>query len=336
MKSNYKIKLLQNSIGKYSYAIFILLLFFISCDQEKGYELELPSHFPTPNIPADNSLTINRINLGKKLFFDPMLSKDTTVSCASCHFPTQAFSDTLPLSRGIHRNLGKRNAPSLLNVAFVPQLFRDGGVPNLEIQVISPLENPNEMGFKLRDAAERLSENDLYQKMSKSAYQREFSPYVLVRALAAYQRTLIGGNSRYDLFQFQNQKDQLSEGEQRGRQLFFNQKTNCSSCHEGVLFTNFAFENNGLHETYKDVGRAGVTMKQLDKFKFRVPSLRNVELTAPYMHDGSLANLEAVIEHYNQGGKQHLQQNPLIRPLYLTEREKADLVAFLKSLTHQN
>ena len=336
MKINQNISFLSNSTGVFLCAIFIFLLFFLSCDTPQDYALNLPSHFPTLNIPADNQLTQARVELGKKLFFDPSLSKDSTISCASCHFPTQAFSDTLPLSRGIHGNLGKRNAPSLLNVAFVPKLFRDGGVPSLEIQVISPLENPNEMGFKLRKAAERMAKSPLYQQMSQSAYERDCSPYVLVRALAAYQRTLIGGNSRYDLFQFQDQKDQLTASEQRGMQLFFSQKTNCSSCHSGVLLTNFAFENNGLYETYNDIGRAGVTMQQADKFKFRVPSLRNVERTAPYMHDGSWSSLEAVIEHYNQGGKKHPQQNPLIQPLGLTEIEKADLVAFLKSLTHQN
>lgn len=336
MDINQNISSLSNSTRIFLCAIFIFLFFLISCNPPQDYTLNLPSHFPTPNIPTDNLLTIDRVNLGKKLFFDPILSKDSTISCASCHFPNRAFSDTLPLSRGIHGNLGKRNAPSLLNVAFVPKLFRDGGVPSLEIQVISPLENPNEMGFKLRKAAERMAKSPLYQQMSQSAYQRDCSPYVLVRALAAYQRTLIGGNSRYDLFQFQGQKDQLSANEQRGMQLFFSQKTNCNSCHSGVLLTNFAFENNGLYQTYNDIGRAGVTMKQTDKFKFRVPSLRNVELTAPYMHDGSLNSLEAVIQHYNQGGKKHQQQNPLIQPLNLTEVEKADLVAFLKSLTHQN
>ena len=228
----------------------------------------------------------------------------------------------------------KRNSPSLINVAYTPLLMKDGGVTSLEKQVISPLENPNEMGFQLQAAAERMAESPLYQRMSLKAYEQEFTPYVLVRALAAFQRTLIGGTSKYDEYLLNGEnKALLSDSENRGMELFMSEKTNCSSCHSGVLLTNFGFENNGLHENYTDVGRAGVSLKQEDKFKFRIPSLRNIELTSPYMFDGSLKNLEEVIAHYNHGGKNHDQQNQLIRPLNLTEQEQSDLINFLKTLT---
>ena len=218
-------------------------------------------------------------------------------------------------------------------------LFNKRTVPILKDleAVISPLENPNEMGFELKAAAKRMAESQLYQRMSIEAYEREFTPYVLVRALAAFQRTLIGGTSKYDQYLLNGEKKELlSVSEYRGMQLFMSEKTNCSSCHSGVLLTNFEFENNGLYENYEDVGRAGVSLKQADKSKFRVQSLRNVELTAPYMFDGSLKNLEEVITHYNNGGKNHDQKNPLIRPLHLTKQEQQDLIDFLKILTDKD
>ena len=154
-----------------------------------------------------------------------------------------------------------------------------------------------------------------------------------MRALAAFERALISGNSRYDLFFYKKEKDKLTESEKRGMTLFFGQKTECSTCHSGVLFTNFDYKNNGLYTKYEDIGRAGVTMRQEDKHLFKVPSLRNVELTAPYMHDGSLLNLEDVVTHYNEGGEAHPNKSELIRPLNLSDVEQRDLVAFLKTLT---
>ncbi len=312
-------------------AIFITI---VSCDKDTPYELNIPKHFPIPEIPENNQLTVNRVELGKRLFFDPLLSKDSTISCASCHFPQYAFSDTIPLSKGINGGITERNSPSLVNVAYVKELFKEGGVPSLEHQVISPLENPAEMGFQLKAAAERLAENPYYQEMAQKAYARDFTPYVLVRAIAAFERTLIGGTSKYDEYLTAgNHKTIFSAAEHRGMELFFSKKTNCSNCHSGVLFTNFKYENNGLYEVYDNVGRSDVTLDKSDKFKFRVSSLRNVEVTAPYMLDGSLPTLEAVVEHYDSGGKNHYQKNDLIRPLGLTEEEKTDLVAFLKTLT---
>ena len=316
------------------YCVFLLLIFIFSCSQTDDYKLEIPAHFPELPIPEDNQLTANRVELGRLLFFNPLLSKDSTLACASCHFPKFAFSDTVSLSIGINGGKTKRNSPSLINVAYTPLLMKDGGVTSLEKQVIAPLENPNEMGFQLKAAADRIGERPIYQQMSQDAYGRAFSPYVLVRALAAFQRTLIGGTSKYDEYLSDGKNEKLfSISEKRGMKLFFSEKTNCSNCHNGVLFTNFEFENNGIHETYTDVGRADVTLDKSDKFKFKVPSLRNVELTAPYMFDGSLKTLEEVVTHYNNGGKNHYQKNTLIRSLKLTEQEQLDLVSFLKTLT---
>ncbi|MGB0864185.1 MAG: cytochrome-c peroxidase [Saprospiraceae bacterium] len=320
-------------MNKKYYLYLLLILLLSSCKEEIPFELTLPNHFSAPLIPLDNKLRESRINLGKMLFFDPLLSKDSTVSCASCHIPRYAFSDTVALSRGVNGELGKRNSPSLLNIAYAPKLFRDGGVNTLEHQVISPIENPSEMNFELKAVANRLAQNKNYQRMSQKAYQRDFSTYVLVRALAAFERTLISGNSRYDLFFYKKERNAITEAEKRGMALFFDKKTQCSTCHSGVFFTNFNYENNGLYTKYEDIGRAGITMRQEDKALFKVPSLRNVWLTAPYMHDGSLPNLESVIAHYNTGGKAHPSKSELVRPLNLSNSEQSDLVAFLKTLT---
>jgi cytochrome c peroxidase len=322
---------------KYQWSLYLLLvLLFFSCKKEAAFQLVLPNHFTAPLIPTDNKLSQSRIDLGRMLFFDPLLSRDSTVSCASCHLPNYAFSDTVALSKGVKDQFGQRNSPSLLNIAYAPKLFRDGGVNTLEHQVISPIENPVEMDFQLKAAANRLSKNTIYQQLSQQAYQRDFSTYVLVRALAAFERTLISGNSRYDLFFYKNEKDTLTEAEKKGMALFFGKKTECSTCHSGVLFTNFNYENNGLYTEYKDIGRAGVTMRQEDKHLFKVPSLRNVELTAPYMHDGNLLTLEEVVAHYNEGGKAHPNKSELVRPLNLSDVEQRNLVAFLKTLTEIN
>jgi cytochrome c peroxidase len=316
------------------YCVFLLLIFISACTENTDYEPHVPTHFPELPIPEDNQLTASRVALGRLLFFDPKLSKDSTVACVSCHLPKFAFSDTIPLSIGVNGGNTKRNSPSLINVAYTSLLMKDGGVTSLEKQVISPLENPNEMGFQLKSAAERMAQNSVYQRMSMEAYDREFTPYVLVRALSAFQRMLIGGISKYDKYLEEGEKEAFfSASEDRGRALFFSERTNCSTCHSGVLFTNFEFENNGLHEKYTDVGRAGVSLAQSDMFKFRIPSLRNIELTAPYMFDGSLKTLEEVIAHYNSGGKNHYQKNELIRPLNLNEQEQLDLINFLKTLT---
>lgn len=294
--------------------------------------LVVPAHFPLPTQPEDNVATAERIALGRRLFFDPLLSVDSSVSCASCHHPSRAFSDTVALSVGVNGGVGKRNAPTLVNVAYAPKLFMDGGVNTLEHQVISPLENPNEMAFKLHDAAARLATIESYQRMSEAAYQRPFSAAVLVRALAAFERSLVGGTSPYDAY-LAGDSSALSAKAQKGMALFFSDRLACSSCHSGVLFTGYGYENNGLRMRYEDVGRAGVTMRQEDKYRFKVPTLRNVALTGPYMHDGSIASLEEVIVHYDRGGVGHPQQSDNVRPLGLTAADRAALLAFLEALT---
>ncbi len=297
------------------------------------YNLELPPGFPPPLMPDDNLLTNERIELGKKLFFDPILSRDTTISCATCHLPAQAFADNLPVSIGIHGREGFRNVPSLANVAWHPHFFREGGSPNLEAQALGPIADEIEMDLTVAEAAARLRTDDEYMEMAKKAYDREPNAYVISRSLAAFQRILVSADAPYDQYIRGNQSA-LTIKQIRGSELFFNE-LQCATCHTGFNFTNYNFENNGLYENYEDEGRARLTMQPDDVGKFKIPSLRNVALTPPYMHDGSLPTLESVIEHYNSGGSTHVNKNSLIQALNLTAQQKSDLISFLESLTDE-
>jgi len=319
---------------------YLLISFFLilACSapnkksSNRDYQLALPAHFPAPNIPANNPLKQEAIILGKKLFFDPILSRDSSIACNSCHLPELAFSDSVAISLGVGGNLGFRNAPTLMNLAWLEVVHKDGGVRKLDIQAMTPIEDEFEMDISILKVAKRLNQQPTYVALAQKAYQRPLDAFVITRALASYLRTLISANSKYDQY-IEGDSMALSEAAISGKQLFFSSKTNCSSCHTGFNFTNNQFENNGLYKEFNDNGRERITLQPEDNGKFRVPTLRNIELTAPYMHDGSLKNIEAVIAHYNSGGKNHPNQNDLIKPLSLTPTEKQDLIAFLKSLT---
>lgn len=323
--------------------IFILSLIVFSCKKEsnfkgkeldKVYVLDLPAGFPMPVIPEDNILTEARVELGKKLFFDPILSKDYSISCASCHHPEKAFSDTVSLSKGVENRKGLRNSPSLANIAYNDFFFKDGGVPTMELQVVAPIQDHNEMDINILDVTERLKRIDDYVRLSKLAYDKEPGPFVITRAISAYERTLISGNSDFDKFNNGNTLA-LTASEKRGLALFSSNKTNCSSCHSGFNFTNNTFHDVGLYQNYSDSGRMRVTLLETDRNKFAVPSLRNVEVTSPYMHDGSLESLEKVVDFFDSGGHISLNKSNLVKPLNLTHTEKTDLVNFLKSLTDE-
>lgn len=295
--------------------------------------MEIPKGFPEMDIPADNQFSIARWALGKKLFYDPIMSVDSSISCAHCHQTDLAFSDGLAMSKGVKDRLGTRNAPSLANVAYHPYFTREGGVPTLEGQILVPIQEHNEFDFNIVLLTERLASDSTYVKMAKAAYDRMPDPFVITRSIACFERSLLSGYSRYDQYVQYGYTEVLSEQELSGMALFFSEKTNCSHCHNGFDFTNYAFENNGLYEEYSDVGRFRLTGKESDLAIFKVPSLRNVALTAPYMHDGSLIDLAAVIDHYDQGGANHPNKNAILKPLQLTTNEKAALVAFLETLT---
>lgn len=321
-------------------AILCISLLYGSCT--KKYNVTPPAHisltrapegFPDIPFPADNPFTIRKWELGKKLFNDKMLSIDYSVSCASCHKTAIAFSDDVPFSTGAGGASGRRNAPTLGNIAYHPYYTREGSVPTLEMQILVPIQEHDELNFNIVEIAARMKKIPDYVDMSKEVFDREPDPYVITRAIATYERTFITGNSAYDKYINFGEQQTMNAAAKRGMNLFFSERTMCSSCHNGFNFTNYSFQNNGLYTNYTDIGRQRFTGNEKDNALFKVPSLRNIALTAPYMHDGSFAALEDVIAHYNKGGKNHLNKSELIRPLKLTMQEQRDLAAFLHTLT---
>ncbi len=318
--------------------LFALLTSICSCnkDEKIGFEeeiLSIPEGFSSISFPTGNGFTKERWQLGKKLFYDKRLSKSNSISCASCHKAELAFSDNVAFSDGDNFEKGTSNAPTLINLAYNPYYTRAGGVPTLEMQVLVPIQEHNEFNHNIVDIANELNANPDYRNDALKCYNRAFDPYVLTRAISNFERSLISGNSRYDQYFFQNKKSVLSSNELNGLNLFMSNKANCAQCHAGFNFTNYAFENNGLYENYADSGRMRLTKLESDRGLFKVPTLRNIEFTAPYMHDGSLNTLEQIVEHYNGGGKNFLNKSNLIKPLNLSSQEKQDLVSFLKTLS---
>ncbi len=299
---------------------------------EEGYRI--PDGFPAVEDPEDNAYSALRWDLGRRLFFDKRLSKDHQVSCGSCHKPELAFADELATTKGAFDRPGTRNVPSIANVAYHPYFMREGGVPTLEMQVLVPIQEHNEFAHNIVDICDSLREDPLYAAWSQEAYGRSFDPFVLTRSIAVFERSLLSGGSRYDYY-LQGGHSALSSTEQWGRELFFGERTNCSSCHGGFLFTDFGFRNNGQDTALSDIGRERLTGDPADRYRYKTPSLRNVGVTAPYMHKGRFPTLEAVIEHYSSGGVASNYSDPLIRPLGLTRAEQDALVAFLHTLTDE-
>ncbi len=325
-------------------AYLLLGMALLACRKDPGltvgehdtpYVWALPPGAPMPEVPSEYPMTQASVTLGKALFFDARLSRDGTVSCASCHRPAHAFSDTLSVSEGVDGRVGMRNAPTLANVAYHPALFRDGGVPTLEAQVIAPVQEPTEMDHTLQGAAERLAGSVELHHLSQLAYGRALDPYVITRSIAAYERTLISGWSRFDRFYYQGDVHALTEEELRGWQLFSGPVLNCTACHGGFDLSDHSYQNIGQYLEYTDVGRARISLDPDDVGKFKVPTLRNVALTAPYMHDGAMATLEEVVDHFASGGLPHLNRSPLMSSFTLTDQQRTDLVSFLHALTDE-
>lgn len=312
--------------------LFLLVLFAVlTSSNSKVNQIEIPFGFPKIIVPEDNPLSETKIELGKKLFFEKLLSRDSSISCATCHNPKYAFTDGLEKAKGIKDREVSRNTPTLTNIAYNTSFLRDGVNPSLEAQVIVPIHEKNEFDFHILLAAERLKKKKEYVDLSLAAFGEIPNPKVISNAIASFERTLISGNSRYDQFTFQKDSSALSINELRGMHLF--NKHNCVSCHSGFNFTNGEVVNNGLYQHYEDIGKMRVTLDSNDKGAFKVPTLRNVALTAPYMHDGSLKSLEAVVDHYIKGGFDNPNKDNRIKELSLSENDKQDLVAFLKCLT---
>lgn len=282
--------------------------------------------------PQDNPTTPEKAELGRKLFFDKRLSLNGTVACATCHDPKKAFSDQLKTSIGINGERTERNAPSVLNSGFLKTVMFDAHLKTLELQVIVPLQEPTEMGHNMKKLIPQLRAIPEYQEAAQQIFKRDFDAYVLTRAISAFQRTLVSMNSRFDQYQAGNKKA-LDKDARAGWKLF-SEKLYCIQCHPAPYFTTFEAANNGLYLDFrKDKGRFRINLDSADIGKFKIPSLRNSELTFPYMHDGSMETLEKVIAHYSQGGKKHPLQSSTIIPFEISAIEQKQLVSFLKSLT---
>ena len=270
--------------------------------------------------------------LGKQLFFDTRLSVDGSVSCASCHHPEKAFTDGKRLSEGVHGRKTMRNAPSLLNLKGQPHFMWDGGVSTLAMQALVPIQDTNEMGSNVKELVTRLSKDEVYADLALKAFDRPFDAYVLTQSLAVFQEQLISRNSPFDQWYYEGDTTVVSADVKAGFNLF-SERLACVSCHQLPDFTSPTFANKGLEIVNNDTGRHRITRDSSDIGKFKIPSLRNSILTAPYMHDGSIATLEDAIRFAVEGGGTHWNKDQRIQPQVLTEKEYRQLYLFLESLT---
>ncbi len=318
-------------------ASLIVLGIFVSRSGAEGpYKLKLPLGLQeqAAYIPADNPPTPAKIALGKMLYFDKRLSVDGTVACATCHAPRFGFTDGQPVSTGIKRQKGGRSAPTVINRLFSKEQFWDGRAADLEDQALGPIQNPIEMGNTLENVVATLKKTPGYVKAFEQAYgDPDISPKRIAQAIASFERTVLSGNSPFDRYEAGDKKA-LSASARRGMELFRG-KARCQVCHAGFNFTEEGYNNIGvgMDKPKPDLGRDNVTKQEADRGAFKTPTLRHIHATAPYMHDGSLKTLMEVVEYYNKGGTPNPYLSKEIKPLNLTEQEKADLVAFLHALT---
>jgi cytochrome c peroxidase len=288
---------------------------------------------PVMPTPIENVPTRVKQELGRRLFFDPMLSLDGTRSCSSCHRPDRAFSDSSAVSLGIGDNPTRRNAPALINRAWGASLFRDGRAASLEEAVLQPVFNQTELGLTPALLEARLNADADYRRRFQDAFGDGAAATTAwtAAALATFIRSLQSGDAPIDRFK-SGDSTALTPLQKEGRALFFG-RARCASCHVGPGFTDEAFHNTGVAVRSGDPGRSGVTGRPEQLGAFRTPTLRDVALTAPYMHDGSLLTLEQVIDFYDQGGEPNANLDFVIAPLRLSAREKEALIAFLQALT---
>jgi cytochrome c peroxidase len=303
--------------------------------------IKLPKNLPPITFPLDNPTTVEGVALGRQLFYEPMLSADNTQSCGSCHAQAFGFSDNgRRFSIGIDNQIGTMNAMAIMNLAWTNDFFWDGRTQGIENQAREPVKNPVEMHETWPNVVSKLQATATYPALFKKAFGSTLiTEDLAVKAIAQFERTLISGNTDYDKFQ-RGEPNNLSAAAYRGMFIFFDERGDCFHCHTIDLLTDYDFHNNGLDAIFDstNIGRAGVTGRSSDTGKFKTPGLRNVALTAPYMHDGRFATLEEVIEHYNSGIKYSPTLDPKIKKpngLFLTNQEKSDLLEFLRSLTDQ-
>lgn len=300
--------------------------------------IQTPKGWPRPVYDfKKNPVTKSGFELGRKLFFDPVLSKDSTISCASCHLQFTNYTHVdHAVSHGIYGKKGTRNTLSIINTAWTKLFMWDGGINNIEVQPLGPIENPVEMDTKLEVIVEKLKRSKTFPGKFKSAFGTdEITGQRVLKALAQYMVSIQSCNSKYDKVMRKEPGVAFTAYEEKGLALF---RKHCASCHTEPLFTNGEFENNGLapDSIYKDGGRIKITRNKSDSLKFKVPSLRNVEVSYPYMHDGRYRNLQMVLFHYTNNIAQSETLSPKLKKgIVLTEEDKNNLIAFLKTLTDE-
>ena len=341
-KSNRKsVLFFQTLLG----ALVVVLLGLAGCTKEAPkptanltpYPLQVPTGLDKDYakwIPADNPLTTAKVNLGRMLYFDPRLSVDGTISCATCHHPNFGFSNGVPFSPGFKGQLGDSNSPTTLNRLYSTLQFWDGRARSLEEQALGPVQNPVEMANSLPAMISSLQRIQTYKPLFREAFgTEEITADRVAKAIASFERTLLSGNSAFDRFQAGDDKA-ISDSAKRGFAVFMS-KGNCSQCHSLPNFTDEQFHNAGvdMNKPNPDLGRYMVTKNEADKGAFKTPTLRDIAQTGPYFHDGSAKTLEEVVAVHDRGGKRNPNLDAKIKPLPLSKQEKKDLVEFMQTLT---
>ncbi len=317
--------------------IIILLCFFTFAFAIQENLFTVPENFPQPVYDfSKNPLTEHKILLGRTLFYDPILSKNNTISCENCHSPFAAFTHIdHALSHGIHDSIGIRNSPALMNLAWQKSFMWDGAVPNLDMQALAPISHPAEMGSTINEVVEKLNASEKYRNLFYNAYEDSAATgEKTLKCIAQFMLTLVSADAKYD--KVMRKELSFTAQEANGYLLF---QKNCASCHTEPLFFNGNFENNGLpmDSVLKDLGRMKVTSNNSDSLKFKVPSLRNIEYSYPYMHDGRFKKLSEVLNHYTNGI--HLSKTlapQLQQAIILTSNEKVDIINFLLTLSDKD
>ncbi len=311
----------------------------------ESYTYKVPAHFQELPQPDSNLATVAGVELGRRLFYDPILSRDSSISCASCHFPEAGFTDQLAFSPGIIGEKTLRSSMSLINIAYQSSYFWDGRSATLEEQSLHPIEDPIEMDATWPEIEARLRNSSNYRAGFRAAFgienSGEIDRYLAAKALSQFERSLISGNSRYDQIRF-NLNGFFTPLEEDGFDLFTTEPSQdhpgCAHCHNALMFSDNRFLNNGIDSTetldgFTDLGRGAISGNPFDNGKFRSPTLRNIELTAPYMHDGRFATLDEVLDHYASGGHYSPTKDPQITGFPLSPYDREAMKAFLLTLT---
>jgi len=313
--------------------VFLISVAFVTKNDTPEY-IDIPKNWPKPVYDfKNNPLSKEGFELGRQLFYDPILSKDSTISCASCHLQATGFTHVdHDLSHGIDGKIGTRNTLTLQNLAWNKNFMWDGGINHLDVQALAPISSEVEMNESLENVITKLHQSEKYQELFYKAFgTKNITGQLTLKAISQFVVSLTTSNSKYD--KVVRKEVKFTKMEQKGYDLF---KKYCASCHKEPLLTSNSFENNGLalDTTLNDFGRMKITQNPMDSLKFKVPTLRNIEFTFPYMHDGRFKTLNEVVKHYNSGVKQNkTTAKQLQKPMNLSDNERTELIAFLKTLT---